>query len=182
MYKWIAYGSCVKPIDKSRCCIDGTLTCTLGGCAWSWIHTQRCPYMYTWQFVFGAKIKSPWFPQNPLARWRNAKVIKTRILVLEYGSDMEEEWIAWKAINKKTIDVVKNKMVLSDEDDSIWLSVKIVLLQVWIVGEWSYTVGLIDRHRRQRLKFDSSLKMVELVELINDNDQFGGLNLMVNYR
>ena len=43
---------------------------------------------------------------------------------------MEEEWIDWKAINKKTIDVVKNGVVLLVEDHLIWFSVKMVLLQV----------------------------------------------------
>ena len=43
---------------------------------------------------------------------------------------MEEDWIDLKAINKKTIDVVKNEVVLLVEDHFIWLSVKMVLLQV----------------------------------------------------
>ena len=43
---------------------------------------------------------------------------------------MEEKWIYWKEINKKTIDVVKYGVVLLVEDHLIWLSVKMVLLQV----------------------------------------------------
>ena len=42
---------------------------------------------------------------------------------------MEEGWIDWTTINKKTIDVVKHRVVLLVEDHLILLSVKMVLLQ-----------------------------------------------------
>ena len=51
-------------------------------------------------------------------------------LVQEYGSFVEEEWIDWKAINKKTIDVMKYGVAMLVEDHLIWLSVKMLLFQV----------------------------------------------------